>query len=110
VTSQEVSSAIRQSSKAANLQQPRDSSALSKIMIPSTFQSDPKAGEPGAQIPMVVQGILTPSVNLDASIGAKKKKKTMIIVSRDDKQTMDRLLLSNEEAAAGYKELRDDDE
>lgn len=79
-------------------------------MIPSTFQSDPKAGEPATQITMVVQGILTPSVNLDASIGGKKKKKTIIIVSRDDKQTMDRLLLSNEEAAAGYKELRDDDE
>jgi hypothetical protein len=34
----------------------------------------------------------------------------MIIVSRDDKQTMDRMLLSNEEGAAGLKEPRDDDE
>jgi hypothetical protein len=34
----------------------------------------------------------------------------MIIVSRDDKQQMDRLMLQNEEAAAGLKEVREDDE
>ena len=79
-------------------------------MIPSTFQSDLKAGEPATQIPLGVQGHVTPSVNLDASLGAKKKKKTLTLGSREDKQMMDRLLLSNEEGAAGLKEPRDDDE
>ena len=49
-------------------------------------------------------------MNFDASIGAKKKKKTLTLGSREDKQMMDRLLLSNEEGAAGLKEPRDDDE
>ena len=47
---------------------------------------------------------------LDASIGAKKKKKTMIVVPREDKMQMERMALQNEEAAAGLKEVREDDE
>ena len=34
----------------------------------------------------------------------------MILATREDKQMMDRLLITNEEGAAGHKEPRDDDE
>ena len=40
----------------------------------------------------------------------KKKKNQLIIVSRDDKREMDRMILHNEELAAGIKEIKDDEE
>ncbi len=54
----------------------------------------------------------TPNLSMGGGVDSilKKKKNQLIIVAREDRREMDRMVLHNEELAAGIKEIKDEEE